>query len=297
LEEHRQTNFTSKIYLHIAVILFGFTAILGNLIDLSALMIVWWRVAITCFSLFFLTHFGKDILKIPSKDIFRFLGIGFVIGIHWLCFYGSVKLSNSSVTLICIATTGFFTALLEPLLVKGKSYSLVDILLGIAIIPCMYLCVKGSNLTDYLGVYVGLTSALLASLFTILNKQYMGNTETMSMTMIELFGVWLTVSMILPFYIKMEVVQFLPKDGATWFYLLVLALLCTTVAWVLSLKALKYVSAFEANLIVNLEPVYGILLAAVLLKEFESLSISFYLGAVMIILIIIAYPGLRKKFL
>ena len=292
-----ETSYKPKalVLLHIAVLLFGFTAILGDLIALSALMIVWWRVVITCISLLFLIRFGKDLLIIDKNKILIYLGIGFIIGIHWLCFYGAVKLANASITLICMATTSFFTSLLEPFFTKKIRHDFLDISLGLVMIPCMYLVVKGAHLTSLSGVWVGLLSALLASVFTILNKKHMGDTDTMSLTFLELVGVFIVISAIVPFVSNGDDFRFLPQEYITWFYLLVLALLCTTLAWVLSLKALKFITAFEANLVVNLEPVYGILLAAVLLKEYKNLTPTFYFGATLILIIVISYPWMKRK--
>ncbi len=283
------------LQLHFAVLLFGFTAILGDVINMSALMIVWWRVLITMASLLLLLNFGKELLKLSKKQIQVFLGIGVIIGLHWLTFYGAVKLSNASITLICMATTSLFTSFIEPLFFK-RQINKLEILLGAAMVPCMALVVNGISDDYYLGVIVGLASAFLAALFSVFNKKYVSEVSILSMTFVEMVGVFIFLSIIIPFVLSgnSEFVL-MPPSGLDWFYIGVLAILCTTVAWVISLYALRELTVFEANLVVNLEPVYGIVLAAFILKEYEQLNTSFYIGAFLIIVIVLCYPFIRKR--
>jgi drug/metabolite transporter (DMT)-like permease len=283
------------LQLHIAVILFGFTAILGDLISLSALILVWWRVLITSISLFFLIGFGKKLKAIPRKRVLQFMGIGALVALHWICFFGSIKYANASVCLVCFATTSFFTALLEPIFTK-KSFKWYEISLGIIVIPGMILIVNNIDLTMILGVWIGLAAAFLASLFAIFNKQLVNEADSFSITFLELGSGWLFISLILPFYfMNTENVAFFPNIEDLG-YLLVLALLCTTFAYVIALRALKYVTAFAANLILSLEPVYGIILAILILKENKELDLGFYSGSALILLSVLIYPMIKKYF-
>lgn len=283
------------IQLHFSVILFGFTAILGDLIQMSALMIVWWRVLITSFSLLFFIKFGKELLKLSRHQILVFLGVGVIIALHWLSFYGAVKLSNASITLICMATTSLFTSFVEPIFFK-KQISKLEIMLGAAIIPCMALVVNGVDSAFHLGVAVGLTSAFLAALFSVINKKYVSDVNVISMTFVEMVGVLMFLTLIIPLILQgNNDLLLLPPSSLDWFYIIILALLCTTLAWVISMYALRALTVFEANLVVNLEPVYGILLAAFILKEYEQLNLTFYIGAGLIICIVLGYPLLKKR--
>ena len=280
--------------LHIAVLLYGFTAILGDLIQLSAVMIVWWRVFITCISLLYFVRFGKKLKSIPRDKIFKFLGIGVIVALHWITFYGAIKLSNASVALICFASTSLFTSFLEPLIL-GRSIEKLQVLMGLMIIPGMWLIVNTVDVSMMNGIYVGLLSALLAAIFSTLNKRLIDDADSYSITFLELGSAWLFISALIPFLIwNGSEIQFIPK-GTDWTYLLILALLCTTLAYILSLRALKHVSAFVANLTINLEPVYGILLAIVLLNDHKELSPKFYLGVILISAIVFSYPVLKKK--
>lgn len=281
------------IKLHIAVLLFGLTAILGAKIQLAAVELVWWRVLITSVSLLFLIQFGAQLKLIPRKYIFQFLGIGIIIALHWICFFGAIKLSNASITLVCMATQSFFTALTEPLVLKEriKGY---ELMLGLMMIPGMLLVVNGVSQGMLLGIGVGLLSAFFGALFTSFNKKLVHVSDSKNITFLELTSAWVFITLLLPFFRNTEI-PFLPQ-GNDWWYLIVLALLCTTLAFVLALQALEYISAFASNLIVNLEPVYGIILAVFLLKENKDLSLSFYAGVVVILSAIFLYPFLKKKF-
>ena len=290
-------NKTKRAYLqlHFAVLLFGITAILGALIQLPALVLVWWRVLITSISLFFLIGFGKQLHLIPKKIIFRFMGIGILVAMHWFCFFAAIQYANASICLVCMATTSFFTSFLEPIIL-GHRIKWYEIFLGLLIVPGMVLVVNSTELSMMSGIWLGLSSALLAALFTIFNKSYIDKAEPLSISFLELGTACLFISLILPFYFyKNPTLRFWPS-WSDFVYLLILALACTTLAYVLALHALKYLSAFASNLAVNLEPVYGIILAALILKEHQELSETFYLGAIVIIFAVLTYPFLKRKF-
>jgi drug/metabolite transporter (DMT)-like permease len=285
------------IKIHIAVLLFGFTAILGDLIQLPAVMIVWWRVLLTSFSLLFFIQFGKKLREISGKQIRTYAFIGMIIGLHWICFYGSVKLSNASVCLICMSTTSLFTSLIEPIMVRTK-FNKIELMLSAMIIPGMLLVVNNIDLSYMAGVWVGLASAFLAAIFSTLNKANIKGADSYTISFIELSSAWGMISIMLGFLwvTGNQPSAFLPVSIFDWIFLIILALLCTTLAHVLTLQALKYLSAFASNLVINLEPVYGILLAIVILKEHKELNTMFYLGASIIVLSVLIYPYLNKRF-
>jgi drug/metabolite transporter (DMT)-like permease len=288
---------TKKAYLqiHIAVLLYGFTAILGDLIQLSSLMLVWWRVLIACSSLFLLLRFGRSLRGIPPRLVLTYLFIGFIVGIHWLSFFGAVKLSNASVTLVCMATTSFFTSLIEPLFLR-KKISQLDTFMGALIIPAMFIVIRSLDVSLITGAMVALISAFLASVFSVLNKKYVEKSSTLNISFIELGGVFLCMSIILPFWSQNDAdFVFMPPSIMDWMWLLILGLLCTTLAWWLSIRALRQISAFASVLVINMEPVYGIILAAFILKDYEQLSVNFYIGSLIIILIVFLYPYLSRK--
>lgn len=290
-------NSTLRAYLelHTAVILYGFTAILGKLISLSALNLVWWRVLIASLSLLFFVNLKKLRHQLSRTQLLRFMGIGTVVAIHWVTFYGAIKLANASVALVCFATTSLFTAFLEPLVLRQKIKP-IEIGLGLLVIPGMILIVANLDTAMIVGFWVGIVSAFLAALFSSLNKKYVDTTDSYSITFLELSSAWLFLCLVLPFYLQAEGFAALLPSTTDWLYLLLLALLCTTLAFTLALRALKHLSAFASNLTINLEPVYGIFMAWIILKENTELKPVFYLGVFIILLAVFSHPFLNKQF-
>lgn len=288
-------NPTRRAYLelHLAVFLFGFTAILGKIISVPETVLVWWRVFFTVISLLFLVDVARLYRTLPRKTFFQFLSIGILVAVHWVTFFGAAKYANVSICLICMATASFFTALLEPLIMKQK-VKWFELGLGLLIIPGMMLVIKNTESFMYIGIVMGLISAFLAALFSTLNKKLIDKTSPIEITFLEISGALLFLTILMPFYLYFAPdVQIMPV-GMDWIYLVILALVCTTFAYVLSLRALQYITAFAANLTVNLEPVYGILLAIILLQENKELDSGFYLGVLVILAAIFVYPLLKR---
>ncbi|MEM1357904.1 MAG: EamA family transporter [Bacteroidota bacterium] len=271
-----------------AVFLWGFTAILGDLIQLSALTLVWWRVLLTSLSLFAFIRVGKLLREVGRKQALIFAGLGCVVALHWVTFYGAIKLANASVGLICMATTSLFSSIVEPWIVK-RPFLWYELLLGAFILPGIWLIVEGVDASMTPGILVGLFSALLVAIFTSFNKRYVEAADPLRITFLELAAGTLFLTPLLPFFGG----TFWPGPQ-DWLYLVILAILCTTFTNFLFLRALKSLSAFAANLTVNLEPVYGIFLAYFLLNDAEELSPRFYLGTVVIMIAVFGYAGLKR---
>lgn len=291
-------NDTKRAYLelHFAVLLWGFTAILGQLIQLSSLSLVWWRVFLTSIVILLTSKTWSVVRAMPRRLVWQYIGIGCIVMIHWLAFYGAVKLSNASVTLICMATTSFFASLLEPLILKTK-IKWYEVALGLVIIPAMAFIAGTLPSGMTLGLWVGLSSALMATIFSILNKTLVTQSDPLSITFLELGGGCLFLTCLMPFYFHFDkTANLMPPSVSDWFYLLVLALLCTNLAYWLGIRTLRHLSAFASNLTINLEPVYGIVLAVLILKENKELSPSFYIGAAVILAAVLSYPFLKNRF-
>jgi drug/metabolite transporter (DMT)-like permease len=236
-------------------------------------------------------------MQIPTKQIRAYIIIGILIGLHWICFYGSIKLSNASIALVCMSTTSLFTSLIEPIFFRTKINKL-ELILAASVIPGMLLIVNNINTQYITGVWVGLASALLAAIFSTLNKVNIKGADPYSISFIELSIAWVMISALLAimWVLGFQPDTFLPPSTSDWIYLVILALLCTTLAQVLTLKSLHHLSAFAVNLVVNLEPVYGILMAIFILNDHKDLSPMFYLGGGIILLAVMSYPYLHKKF-
>ena len=286
-----------KAYLetHFAVLLFGFTAILGKLISLSAFQLVWWRVLFTAISLVAFNEVRKGFLLASKKDTRKFLLIGILVGLHWVCFYGSIKYANASIALVTFATIALFTAFLNPLILR-TSINKLDVAIGILIIPGMALIVNNIDISLVTGFWLGILSAFLASLFTIYNKKFIMEADPLVITFLEMVGAWCFLSICVPYYVYFMDNDMIIPNLLDLGYLLVLSLACTTLAYVLSLKALKHISTFESNLIYNLEPIYGIALAILILNEHKELTFNFYLGVILILSLIFIHPILTRKY-
>ena len=281
--------------LHIAVVLWGFTAILGHLIQLSALTLVWWRLFITCSVVLLRGGIFAEIQKMPRKLILKYIWAGILVTMHWICFYAAIKLANASVALICLATTSFQSALLEPLM-TGQRIKWYEVALGVLIVPGMVYIAGDLPSSMTAGLWVGMMSSVFVVVFSILNKKLIDKAEPMAITLIELGGGLAFLTILMPFYLEMDAkAEFFPHPS-DWFYLIILAVFCTNVAYWLSLRSLKHLSAFATNLTINLEPVYGITLAWLLLHENKQLTPSFYIGASMILIAVLSYPILRGRF-
>lgn len=273
------------IQLHIAVLLAGLTGILGKLISLNEGLLVWYRLLLTAPSLWLLALIRGQAIRIGRRDLWRIFGIGGIAALHWVAFYGSIKYSNVSVSLLCFSAIGFFTALIEPLIMRHK-VDVVELLLGLLVIAgiCLIFRVNPHFKT---GIVIGLVSALLGSLFPVLNKRILRRVSSENVTLYELSGGLLVLTLLMPIYLWLFPAPSLLPTPSDWGWLLVLSWACTVLAFNLSMSALQKISAFTVNLSYNLEPVYGILLAFLLFREDKYLNGGFYIGFFLILLSII----------
>jgi drug/metabolite transporter (DMT)-like permease len=282
------------VALHICVFIWGFTAILGKLISLQALSLVWWRVLLCCAALGLLIP--RRFFRTTTRAQYLYLlGIGVLVGLHWLCFYGAIKIANASVAVASMATTSFFSALAEPWLLRQR-IKWYELALGIFILPGVALVVGAISWSMQMGFVVGMTGALLAAIFTALNKKVVDNDppHPLVMSFTELSGGLLLCSVVLPVVLRYDsTMRVLPLPG-DWLWLLCLAYVCTLLPYYLTLRAMRHISAFATNLTLNLEPVYGVTLAAFLFKEHQELSPNFYLGVLIILLSVFGHPFLKN---
>jgi drug/metabolite transporter (DMT)-like permease len=297
------------IQLHIAVLLAGLTGILGKLISLNEGLLVWYRLLLTAPSLWALALLRKPgarrrqrgaggpaggTVRIVRRDMWRIFGIGGIAALHWVAFYGSIKYSNVSVGLLCFSSVGFFTAILEPLLMRRRIDG-VELLLGLVVIGGIFLIFQVDPHFKT-GIVIGLVSALLGSLFPVLNKRILRRVSSENVTLYELTGGFFVLTLLMPVYLWLFPASSLLPSWSDWGWLLVLSWACTVLAFNLSMSALQRISAFTVNLTYNLEPVYGILLAFVLFREDKYLNRGFYVGLTLILLsIVLQMVRLRRR--
>jgi drug/metabolite transporter (DMT)-like permease len=272
--------------MHVAVFIWGFTGVLGRAINLNEGLLVWWRLLITTISLWILFYFLGWIKKIKRKDFFKIAAIGTVLALHWLCFYGSIKYANVSVALTCLATSGLISAVIEPLFFRRK-INRIELFLGffaLAGIALIYV----SNLKFSIGIYIGLASALFTVLVSVMNKKLVEGYEPQTICLYQLSGGFLGLTILMPVYNSIFDRPFIfPPAWTDWLWLIILSWLCTIFTFFLSIYALKRLSAFTMNLLLTLEPVYGIILAFIFYNESKDLSDYFYIGFGLILLAVL----------
>ncbi len=278
--------------MHFCVLLWGCTAILGKLITLSAVALVWWRMLLVSLALLLFPHAWQALRSMPLALLLRYLGVGVIVALHWLCFYGSVKLANASVAATTMALASVFIAFIEPWVMRRR-FNPAELVLGIVIVPGVLLVVGGTPERMYWGLVLGVLSAVFVAIFGVLNKRMVGHTDALTMTLLEMAGGWLFISVMLPFLPATEAALTVPQGQDIWL-MAILCLACTLLPFALALHALRHLSAFGAQLAVNLEPVYAIVLGIMLLQEQRELDGQFYLGVAIILAAIFIYPLVQR---
>jgi len=275
----------SFIQLHIAVFLAGITAVLGKLISINETWLVWYRLLITVITLWVLYFFQKRITAVAWKDVLRITLVGAVVALHWVTFYGSVKYANVSIALVSFSLLGFFSSLTEPMVMR-TSPQLIEMLLGLLSVAGVALIFHFD--TSYkTGILLGVISAFLAALFTVLNKKLLQKYQPQTVTLYELSGGFVVLTILMLLYNIFQPQPFVIPGKSDWGWLLILSWVCTVLAFYLSLTALKKISPFTVNLTYNLEPVYGIVLAFIIFHENKYLHSSFYVGLLLVILAVL----------
>ncbi len=282
---------SNLLILHLTVVVWGFTGILGALISINATHLVWYRVLIAVVTLWLYFKWSKTNFKVNRQIFIKLFFTGAIVGLHWILFFGSIKASTVSVAMVCLSSLTLFTAILEPILSKSR-ISKLEVMVGLLIIMGIYLIFKFE--TKYkLGIIMGLASALCASLFSIINSKQVKNRDASIIGFYELMGAFFWVSLYLLFTGGFNSAMNLSvSDGI---YLLILGTICTSVAYVAGVSVMKELSAFRVALITNLEPVYAIVLALLIFGKDEKMTVGFYIGAGIILGSIFLYPVIRSK--
>jgi drug/metabolite transporter (DMT)-like permease len=278
------------IILHITVVVWGFTGILGKLISISASPLVWYRVLIAFIALFVYFKVSKADIKISKNAFLKLFFTGAIVGLHWILFFQSIKLSAVSIALVCLSSITLFTAILEPLF-NRKKIDILDVFTGLLIIIGITLIFNFESRYK-LGIISGLSSALCASIFSIINAKQIKNRSAPIISFYELAGAWVWISI---YNILTGGFENFTLPGTTdSIYLLFLGVVCTSVAYVAGVAVMQDLSAFRVALITNLEPVYGIILAFIIFGKTEQMTDGFYIGAAIVLTSIFLHPLIQK---
>jgi drug/metabolite transporter (DMT)-like permease len=278
------------LMLHFIVLIWGFSAIFGMLITLPAVEIVFYRTLIASvgIGLFFLWR--KQKIRLPLKELSKIIGTGFIISLHWILFFGAVKASNVSVALAGFATCSLWTAFIEPWANKTK-VKWYEIFLGVMVMGGLYVIFR-FEFGFWVGLTMALGSAFLGAVFTVINSKFTKRHSPFTLTFYEMLGACGFTALLLPFYglyltengLQMGI------QGLDWLWLLLLGGVCTVFAFSVSVELMKRITAYAVNLTVNMEPVYGIILAVIIFGDSEKMTSGFYLGTGIILLSVCLYP-------
>jgi len=290
----KRKTWKDYLMLHVIVLIWGFTAILGKLISIPAVEIVFYRTLLASIGLGVLLIIRKRDFLIGKREIAKLIGTGFLIAAHWILFFAAARVSTVSVCLAGMATCSLWTSILEPL-ASGKRIQIFEVLLSFLAIAGIIIIFRVEF--DYkLGLTMAISSAALAAVFTVMNANYAKKHNPYMITFYEMIGAFLGTTLFLPFYsmyLVKEPLQLIPSQ-LDWVSLLTLSLLCTVYAYSVSVELMKRLSAFVVNLTVNLEPVYGIVLALIIFGEEEEMSGGFYWGGLLILISVLLYPLMKK---
>jgi drug/metabolite transporter (DMT)-like permease len=279
------------LILHFTVFIWGFTSILGALISIAAVQLVWYRVLIAVISLFLYFKFNKTTFRVDRTAFLQLIFTGALVGGHWILFFASIKLSTVPVTLVCLSSITLFTAIFEPLINK-KRISKSEIIAGLLIITGIILIFKFE--TQYTkGIIAGLISALLASLFSIINSKQVRKYQAPVIALYELFGAFIWISLYL--FCTNGFDHSMLLKNADIGYLLLLGTVCTSLAYVAGVSVMRELSAFRVALVTNLEPVYGILMSFVFFGDINKMTTGFWAGAILILSTILLFPMAQKQ--
>ncbi|MDB5022795.1 MAG: EamA family transporter [Mucilaginibacter sp.] len=279
------------LILHFTVFIWGFTGILGKLITIPAVQLVWYRVLIASVSLFLYFNFNKTAFKVSRNTFLTLIFTGALVGGHWILFFLSIKLSTVSVSLVCLSSITLFTAVFEPLINKTR-ISKLEIIAGVLIIMGILIIFKFESQYT-MGIIAGLTSAVFASLFSIINARQVKRHEAPVIAFYELAGAfaWISIFMALTHGFNRSMLLQHADIG----YLFLLGTICTSLAYVAGVSVMRELSAFRVALITNLEPVYGIIMSFVFFGDMNKMTAGFWAGAVIILSTIFLFPVAKKQ--
>lgn len=283
--------------LHFIVLLFGFTAILGKLVSLPAVEMVFFRTLLASIGMAVLVVIAKGTFKVSSSDFFKILFTGFIVGAHWHTFFVSARVANVSVSLVGFATASLWTALLEPM-AKGYKIRAVEVVFGLIVFAGLYI-IFSSDFSYSYGLVLGILSGLTCAVFTIINSQLVKRVNPLTITFYEMIGASIATALFFPLYQQYwaEGNQLRLWPMLTdWIWIILLAWLCTVYAYSVAVELMKRISAFFFQLTLNLEPVYGIVLAVLVFGDAEKMNINFYAGTFIIFCSVLLYPWMRQKF-
>lgn len=271
--------------------IWGFSPVLGRFINTDAYQLVWFRILLTVAVMFMYLKFTKQSLKVSTKHFWQLSGIGVIIMVHWLAFYGAIKVSNISVTMVAFSTGTLFSSIIEPIIFKRK-IRFYEVIIGLIIMGGIALIF--SIETEYwLGILLGVFAAFTSSLFSVFNSIIAHQLRSGVISFYELSAALLSLTIFLALNGNFKT-EFFVVDNSSIIGLLLLSLVCTVFPFIASVNLSKYISPYTIVLTVNLETVYGIIWAILFYNENKELKPTFYVGVLIILLAIFLNSYLKS---
>ncbi|GAB3975174.1 DMT family transporter [Spirosoma terrae] len=296
----QKPTYSDYFQLHFIVLIWGFTAILGKLLEpLDSSAVVLFRTTLAVLGIGVVLKVRQQSIQVSPSDRWRLIATGGLIGLHWVLFFAAARLANVSVCLAGMATSSLWASLLEPLILKRK-VELIEVILGGVVMAGLYLIFQ-FEFDKVAGLIVAMLAAMLSSLFTIINSRFTQRYEALVISFYEMAGasvgalaLWFASRMLTP-YDATSMIQYVPTTPLQWLWLIILSMVCTVYAYTIGVGLLRKFSPYMAVLTVNLEPVYGILLAVLIFGNTERMTIGFYLGTLVILAAVVAYPLWKNR--
>ncbi|MGC1240125.1 MAG: DMT family transporter [Chryseosolibacter sp.] len=287
---------TDYLRLHFIVFLWGFSAILGKLVTIPAVEMVWYRSILAALGMGAVIYFTRGTFKVARPDLFKLLAIGCIVSLHWIAFFGSARVSNVSVSLVGFATNSLWAALLEPWFNKTriKKY---EVLLGLVVMLGLYI-IFSFDFEYKAGLLLGILAGFTSALFAVFNSKMVKRVSSRTITFYEMIGVFLATGLFLPLFSMggAEVQWPVLPSAMDLLYIAILAGVCSVYAYTVAVELMKRISVFMIQLTLNLEPVYGIIMAVIIFGQQEKMTLNFYIGTLVILSAVITYPMVKKRF-
>ena len=288
---------TDYLKLHFLVFLWGFSAILGKLVTIPAVELVFYRALLAALGLAVVIMVYRVSFRVTQADLVRLILIGFIVAIHWVAFFGAARVANISVSLVGFATNSLWAAFLEPWYNRSRVKKF-EILLGIVVVAGLYI-IFSFDFQYKLGLALGVLAGFTAALFSVFNSRLVRRIPAFTITFYEMTGaaaglvIYLAVSNRAPG--EGQGLHLVPAP-LDWLYIGLLAGVCSVYAYSAAVELMKKVSVFMIQLSLNLEPIYGIIMAVIIFGDQEKMDISFYIGTCVILVAVLSYPFLRKRY-
>jgi drug/metabolite transporter (DMT)-like permease len=282
--------------LHFIVFLWGFSAILGKLVSIHTLEMIFYRGVLAAAGMAIVIHFTKGSFAVTRVQLIRMLLVGALVALHWLTFFGSARISNVSVSLVGFATNSLWAALLDPWF-NRKRIKKFELLLGLVVIAGLYV-IFSFDFHYAGGLLLGIAAGFTSALFSVFNSRLVQRVPSFTITFYEMIGIVITLGLtmlVVPAINPAYELQLIPT-WQDWIYIGLLAGVCSIYAYSVAIELMKKVSVFMIQLTLNLEPLYGIVMAVIIFKQQEKMNLNFYIGTVVILSAVACYPYLKRRF-